>query len=336
MELHQGVCVNIVYFGTSEFAIPPLRALMASRHGVLALVTQPDRARGRKLKVSPPVTKVLARAHGIPVYQPADASDEGSVEYLKGLGADLFIVIAFGQILKRRVLDIPKRYAINLHGSLLPRYRGAAPTNWAIINGDRSTGISIIRMSERLDEGDIIMRREAAIEPDDTNITLSEKLSDLGSRAVLEAADLIDSGRETFVRQDPAQVTYAPKLNKEDGAIDWSKSAREIHNAVRGLLPWPGAYAYLGDSAIKILNTEIVECTAGAAADAGEVIDIVKGKGIVVKTGSGAIAIRYLQIEGGKAMDADAFLRGHRISAGERFNRTGRIHRRGVRGIPLE
>jgi methionyl-tRNA formyltransferase len=314
--------MKIVYFGTSEFAIPPLKALIGSRHRVLALVTQPDRARGRRLKVSPPVTKVLAASHAIPVYQPADASSFESVSYLRGLGADAFVVIAFGQLLRANVLTIPRHYAINLHGSILPRYRGAAPTNWAIINGEDSTGVSVIKMNERLDEGDVILRREVRIEPQDTNITLSERLSDLGAGAVLDALDMIENGTAKLVMQDEAAATYAPKLRKEQGAIDWSKGAVEIHNMVRGLLPWPGAYTYLGEKVIKVMNTEPVELREARRADTGEVIDIVSGKGIVVKTGSGAIAIRYLQLEGKKVLDADAFLRGHRIDIGERLGPT--------------
>ncbi|MBU0606121.1 MAG: methionyl-tRNA formyltransferase, partial [Candidatus Omnitrophica bacterium] len=173
--------MNIAFFGTAEFAIPAFRALIASKHRVLALVTQPDRKRGRNLKIQPPPTKVVAETHGIPVYQPEDASGRESIEYLKKLGADLFVVIAFGQILKQEALGIPKLSAINLHGSLLPRYRGAAPTNWAIINGDKSSGVTIIRMNERMDEGDIILKSETAIDADDTNITLSEALSALGA-----------------------------------------------------------------------------------------------------------------------------------------------------------
>ncbi len=204
--------MNIVFFGTAEFAIPAFKALIASKHRVLALVTQPDRKRGRNLKVQPPPAKVVAERAGIPVYQPEDASGKESIEYLKKLGADLFVVIAFGQILKREALDLPGISAINLHGSLLPRYRGAAPTNWAIMNGDRSSGVTIIRMNERMDEGDIILQRETAIGADDTNITLSEALSALGAQVLMEAVELIGSGGENYQKQDGARAIPAPKL----------------------------------------------------------------------------------------------------------------------------
>lgn len=311
--------MKIIFFGTAEFAIPAFKALLASKHKVLALVTQPDRKRGRSLKIQPPPTKILAEAHGIPVYQPEDASSGEAIEYLKKLGADLFVVIAFGQILKRETIAIPRLFAINLHGSLLPKYRGAAPTNWAIINGDKTSGVTIIRMNERMDEGDIILTREVAVNAEDTNITLNETLSTLGAEVLIEAIELIESGRATFKPQDKARVTLAPKLKKEDGIIDWNQPAGVIHNRIKGLLPWPGAYTGGLGKTLKILNTELTAYPPKDGAKPGEVLDIIKGKGIVVNTGSGAIAIKYLQLEGGKALDVDSFLRGHRLGIGDTF-----------------
>jgi len=313
--------VNIVFFGTSEFAIPAFKKLFNSGHKVLALVTQPDRKRGRNLKLSPPPTKVLAGTHGVPIYQPQDVSGAESVEYLKGLGAEVFVVIAFGQILKKLVLDIPKSYSINLHGSLLPKYRGAAPTNWAVMNGDKSSGVTIIKMNERMDEGDMITRKETEIELEDTNITLSEKLSELGADVLLETIGAIDGKKALkFEKQDPSLASYAPKLKKEDGLIDWSWPAAKIHDRVRGLIPWPGAYTYYNKKILKILNTELAGCPVRGKCEPGEVMEIMKGTGIVVATGSGALVIRYLQQEGGKIMDADSFVRGHRIGAGHIFS----------------
>jgi len=313
--------MNIVFFGTAEFAIPSLKVLVESPHKVVAVVTQPDRARGRSLKVSPPVTKVFAATHGIPVYQPENASSPESIAYLKGLDADLFVVIAFGQILKKDVLVISRHHAINLHGSLLPRYRGAAPTNWAVINGDSASGVTIIKMNERLDEGDIILKREMVINTEDTNITLSEGLSEIGAKALLEAVDLIEKGKAVCAKQDDAQATFAPKLKKEDGLIDWRQNAAAIHNKVKGLIPWPGAYTYLGGKALKILHTEIFCAQVSSRSEPGEVIDTMGNNSIVVKTGSGAISITYLQLEGKKALDAASFLRGHRISPGHVLGR---------------
>lgn len=311
--------MNIIFFGTAEFAIPAFKALIASKHKVLALVTQPDRKRGRSLKVQPPPTKVLAQTHGIPVYQPEDASSREAVTYLKELGGDLFVVIAFGQILKPEALAIPKLFSVNLHGSLLPKYRGAAPTNWAIINGDKTSGVTIIRMSERLDEGDIILAREVAVDVEDTNITLNETLSAVGAKVLIEAMESIESGRAAFHPQDKTRATMAPKLKKKDGVIDWKQPAKIIHNRVKGLLPWPGAYTTILGKTLKILNTELVEHSPKAEAKEGEILDIIKSKGIIVNTGSGTIAIKYLQLEGGKALDADSFLRGHRLHVNDIF-----------------
>ena len=311
--------MKIAFFGTSSFAIPTLRELLSSGHAISALVTQPDRKTGRRLKVSPPPTKVLALAHNIPVYQPQDASSMESADYLKRLNTDLFVVVSFGQILKKAILAIPRTLAINLHGSLLPKYRGAAPTNWAVINGERATGVTVIRMSEGMDEGDIILKRTSEIDEEDTNITLSEKLSELGAKLLLEAIDLIEKGKATFEKQDNSKATYAPKLNKRDGLIDWSEPAVKIDNRVRGLLPWPGAYTHYEGMMLKILKTEVSDAPSAENIKNGEVIDIVKNNGIMVRTGSGSLIIKYLQIEGKKILDADSFLRGRRISKGYVF-----------------
>ena len=312
--------MNIIFFGTSDFAIPSLQALLGSEHKVLAVVTQPDRKRGRNLKLSPPPVKVAALAKDIPVFQPQDASGAESIAYLKKLNADLFVVISFGQILKRDVLSIPKLYAINVHGSLLPKYRGAAPTNWAIINSDKVSGVTVIRMNEKMDEGDIILKRECAIEAEDTNITLSEKLSEAGAQVLVEAIGLIEKNKTAnFAKQNNAEATYAPKLKKEDGLIDWDQPAVKIHDKVRGFIPWPGAYTHYSGKILKILKTEVAG-SSDEKMDNGEVVGIVKGKGIIVRTGSGELAVQFLQLEGKKVLDADAFVRGHKIARGYKFD----------------
>lgn len=310
--------MNIVFFGTSEFAMTVLHKLIGSEHKVLAVVTQPDRQKGRRLKVSPPETKVLAMAHGIPVYQPNDASGKDSVAYLKKLNADLFVVVAFGQILKKETLDIPKFCCVNIHSSLLPKYRGAAPTNWTIMNGDTMSGATIIKMNEKMDEGDIILKKEIAIDEEDTNITLNEKLADIGADALMEAMESIGTGKARFAKQDDSAASGAPKLKKEDGLINWNEPAVKIHNKVRGLLPWPGAYTHLKGKTLKILKTEVLEAGDNKGAS-GEVVDIIKHKGIVIKTGEGDLLIQYVQIESKKPFDTDAFLCGHRLALGHVF-----------------
>ena len=311
--------MNIIFFGTSEFAIPSMQALLDAGHKILAVVTQPDRERGRKLKLSPPPVKILALSKKIPVFQPQDASAPESVNYLRKLNADLFVAISFGQILKREILSIPKLYAVNVHGSLLPKYRGAAPTNWAVVNGETVSGVTVIKMNEKMDEGDIILKKEIAIDAQETNITLSEKLSDLGAAALIEAIGLIEKKKTVnFEKQDNTKATYAPKLKKEDAAIDWNEPALAIHNKVKGFLPWPGAYTYYDKKILKILKTEIVK-SSEEKADNGEVVGIIKGKGIVVRTPKDDLAIQYLQLEGKKVLDADSFVRGHKIARGYKF-----------------
>jgi len=310
--------MNIVFFGTSEFALNVLHGLIDSKHKVLAVITQPDRQKGRRLKVSPPPTKILAQTKGITVYQPDDISDRSSVSYLKQLNADLFVVVAFGQILSREVLGIPKIYSVNIHGSLLPKYRGAAPTNWAIINGDTISGVTIIKMDEKMDEGDIVLKKEIGIDKEDTNITLSEKLSDLGANALIEAIELIEFGKAKPIKQYDSAATYAPKLKKEDGLINWNEPAIKIHNKVRGFLPWPSAYAHFNGKILKILKTEVSE-SAKEIARNGEVTAVLKHKGILVKTAKDCLLIQYVQIEGKKSMDAESFVRGHRIQHGYIF-----------------
>ncbi|MDP2928672.1 MAG: methionyl-tRNA formyltransferase [Candidatus Omnitrophota bacterium] len=311
--------MKIVFFGTSEFAMTVLHRLIDSKHKVLALVTQPDRQKGRRLKVSPPPTKVLAMTRDIPVYQPLDASGKDSAAYLKKPNADLFVVVAFGQILKKEILEIPKIFSVNIHSSILPKYRGAAPTNWAIINGDRTSGVTIIKMNEKMDAGDIILKKEMAIDPDDTNITLSERLATLGADALEETIELIESGRIKSVKQDDSAATLAPKLKKEDGLINWKEPAINIHNKVRGLLPWPGAYTHFKDKVLKILKTEVLE-SENDKGSSGEVVDIIRHKGIVVKTGEGCLLIKYVQIEAKRPFDTDAFLCGHKLELGYIFN----------------
>jgi methionyl-tRNA formyltransferase len=310
--------MNIVFFGTSGFAMTVLRKLIDSEHTVLAVVTQPDRQKGRRLKVSLPETKVLAAAHGIRVYQPDDASSKDSAAYLRKFNADLFIVVAFGQILKKEALDIPKFCCVNIHSSLLPKYRGAAPTNWAIMNGDTASGVTIIRMNEKMDAGDIILQKEMSIDKDDTNITLNEKLADIGGDALMEAIESIGSGKAKFTKQDDSAVSVVSKLKKEDGLINWNESAVKNRNKVRGLLPWPGAYTHFKGKTLKILKAEALE-TENDKGTCGEVVDVIRHKGIAVKTGEGNLLIQYVQIEAKKPFDTDAFLCGHKIPIGYHF-----------------
>ena len=310
--------MNIVFFGSAEFSMGSLRALITSRHKVVALVTQPDRKKGRSLKLSPPPTKVLAASHGIPVYQPEDASIKESVKYLKDLKPDLFVVVSFGQILKKELLAVPRLYSINLHASLLPKYRGAAPVNWAVINGDKETGATIMRMDEGMDSGGIMAQEEIPIGEDDTSLTMSEKISERGAGLLVAAIESIEKDKTKFVKQDASRATYAPKMKKEDGLIDWKEDAFKIHNLTKGLLPWPGAYTRHKGKILKVLMTGVSPLPgAEGGSQPGEVMEATGEKGIIVATGHGALAITYLQLEGKKILDAASFLRGHRMEKGE-------------------
>ena len=309
--------MNIVFFGTSEFAIPVLEKLLNSPHKILALVTQPGRKKGRSLKLLDPSIKETAVKHEIKVFQPENAEDIASD--LKDLNADLFVVVSFGQILGKAILAIPKKCCVNIHPSLLPKYRGAAPMNWAVINGDSSTGISIIRMNERMDAGDIILQNEVELRDDDTSLTLSDRLSKIGANSLLEAMGLLENNSAKFIKQDDGRVSVAPKLKKRDGLIDWLNSAKVIHCMVKGTQPWPGAYTYLNGKSVKIYKTHMVDAGFSKDARPGEILDTFSGKGLLVKAGDAALSIKELQIEGGKRMPVEEFLRGHTVRAGEKF-----------------
>ncbi|MDD5449000.1 MAG: methionyl-tRNA formyltransferase [Candidatus Omnitrophica bacterium] len=307
--------MNIVFFGTSGFAVPSLKALLEAGHKILLVVTQPDRKKGRHLRLTPSPVKEIATALDLPVFQPDNASDSASLERLKSAGADLFAVVSFGQILKREVLAAPKKFSVNLHASLLPRYRGAAPINWAIINGEKGTGVSVFKMEERMDAGDIILDKAIEISQEDNAVTLGERLSLMGAAVLKEAAGLIENNKVSFEKQDESFVTFAPKLKKSDGLIDWKLPASALHNRARGLLPWPSAFTLFKGHTIKILETEVIY-DEGRTGVPGEVIAIEGDKGIIVKTGQGFLAVKRLQQEGSRPMAFKEFLSGHRFSPG--------------------
>ncbi|KRT66475.1 MAG: fmt, methionyl-tRNA formyltransferase, methionyl-tRNA formyltransferase [Candidatus Dadabacteria bacterium CSP1-2] len=303
--------MKIIFMGTPEFAVPSLRALVDSGDEVVAVVTQPDKPKGRGLEVAPPPTKVLAERHGIPVLQPAKIKTEEFFNELKKFNPDLICVAAYGKILPKNILDLPHYGCINVHASLLPKYRGAAPINWAIIRGEKVTGITTMKMDEGMDTGDMLLKKEVPIEDEDTGETLSEKLSEIGARLLIETIRLLKEGQLNPIPQDHSQANYAPMLKKEDGKIDWQKSAEEIRNLIRGALPWPSAYTNLEGKLLKIYKVRL----AGGEGKPGEVIKSESGI-LRVATGKGALDILKLQIEGGKKLETQVFLRGRRIEEG--------------------
>jgi methionyl-tRNA formyltransferase len=308
--------MKIIFFGTSGFAVASLKALARSGHEVALVVTQPDAKKGRRLHLTPPPVKEIATGLDIPVYQPQDVSSPESIERLKVIGADLFVVAAFGQLFKKAALAIPKKFVINLHASLLPKYRGAAPINWAIINGEKKTGISVFRLVEKMDAGDVILDKEVEIRDQDNAVTLGERLSETGAKLLVEATSLIEKNTASFKKQDESLASPAPKLKKANGLIDWSCPAAQLHNKVRGLVPWPGAFTTFNGKTIKILESKPADLKENSG-QPGEIISIEPGLGIVVKAGSSCLAIRRLQIEGARPMGFEEFLRGHRLNTGD-------------------
>lgn len=311
--------MKIIFFGSSDFGVPVLEGLSQTEDVVL-VVTQPDREKGRHLKLSQTAITSCAEKNNIKVFHPAHANSGESIEYLKGFKPDLFIVVSFGQILCKPLLDIPKFYALNMHGSLLPKYRGAAPINWAIANGDKETGVTIIRMNEKMDEGDIILQEAVLINEEDDAISLSGKLSKKGVSMILDAVRLIGNSDAEFRPQENNNATYAPKLKKEDGLIDWKMPADSIHNRIRAFVPWPGCHTYWGKKLIKIWKADAVIDMADEKIKPG-VVHMADKNGILVKTGKGYLNITALQIESKRKVTAGEFLLGHRgLSMGSIFS----------------
>ncbi len=311
---------RIVFFGTPAFAVPTLKALLDGSDVVMAVVTQPDRKKGRGQKVGfSPIKEMVSRqrGHDISIFQPEKVKEEPFQEGLIKLRPDLFVVAAYGQILPQSLLDIPTHGALNVHGSLLPRYRGAAPIAWAILKGEKVTGVTIMKMDKGMDTGDILLQREVLIGADETSETLHEKLATVGALLLVEAVAKIKGDEVCPVRQDPSQATYAPPLKKEDGRIDWEREAGEIDHQVRALTPWPGAYSSLQGKLLKIFKGEVREGRPGERA--GSVV-WVGADFIEVATGKGSFLIKEVQLEGKRRMGVREFLAGHAIPVGTVFH----------------
>lgn len=301
--------------GTPQPAAQCLKALINSKESIVAVITQPDRPKGRGLKMTSSPVKEIALQNNIEVHQPEKIRDKDVISMIKVLAPELIVIVAYGRILPKEILDIPKLGAINVHASLLPRYRGAAPVQWAIMNGDRTTGVTILKVIEALDAGDMILQRSVPIASDDTTSSLTPKIFEAGAELLLEAVSEIKKGTVKYVAQDEKLVTLAPTIKKEDGVIDWKLSAAAIVNKARACYPWPVAYTYLHDKMFRIFSAEI-----GLASDKyepGEVVDCVKGEGFLVGAGSGTVFVREAQLESGKMMNAWDFVVGRKIKVGD-------------------
>jgi methionyl-tRNA formyltransferase len=308
--------MKILFWGTPEFSVPTLKRLFEANHEIVGVVTQPDRpkGRGRTLQLSP--VKQYALEKGLQIFQPEKASNPKFIDDLYQLRSDMFIVIAYGQILREAVLKIPKWFCMNIHASLLPKYRGAAPINRSILNGDTETGITTMKMDEGMDTGNMLLKRTVPIKSDDDAITLAEKLSKAGAELTVETLELLAKGKLDLIPQNDSEATLAPKLKKEEGLIDWEKSAETLHNQIRGFSPWPGAYTFYGPKRVSIIKSEVV---SGDENDKPGVVARVSDYGIEVGTSKGRLIVKELKPEGKGGMSAQSFLRGNPVSKGEQF-----------------
>ncbi len=304
--------MKVIFMGTPAFAVPSLLAL-SEHHQVLAVVTQPDKPKGRGKKMLCSEVKEEALKLGLPVLQPQNAKDPAFLEELKQYDAELFVVAAYGQILTEDVLFLPKYGSINVHGSLLPKYRGAGPIQWSIINGEAQTGVTIMQMERGLDSGDMLLKEALPITETDTYGTLTEKMANLGASLLLKTMDAIQNGTVKPEKQVDAESTYAPMIAKSMGHLDWSKPAKELHQLIRGLNPQPAAYTMLEEAPLKVLAAEVCAEESGQAP--GTVVGSDK-KGLLVQTGTSILRLTQVQAQGKKAMDAAAFLRGHAVPEG--------------------
>ena len=305
--------MRVVFMGTPDFSVPTLEKIIEAGHEVIGVVTQPDKAKGRGKKVLFPPVKETALAHDLPVYQPRRARDPEFIEEMKALNPDVMVVVAFGQILPKAILDIPKYGCINVHASLLPKYRGAAPIQWAVIRGEKVSGVTTMQMDVGLDTGDMLLKKEVLLDEEETGGSLHDKLSTLGGDLLIETLKKIEAGDIHPEKQDDSQAgEYARMLDKNLGRIDFSMPAAEIERLIRGLNPWPSAFTSYNGKTMKLWKAKADNCGQGVP---GQVIHVDKNS-FTVQTGQGTLQILELQMEGKKRMDAGAFLRGCPLETG--------------------
>ncbi len=321
--------MRVVFMGTPDFAVGALEAILQAGHQVAAVVTQPDKPKGRGKEIQMTPVKACAVSHGIPVFQPVKVKEKEAVETLQEYNADIFVVAAFGQILSEEILSMPKYGCVNIHASLLPRYRGAGPIQWAIINGEEKSGVTIMQMDKGLDTGDMLLKEEVAIEPKETGDSLHDKLAEAGARLIVEALAKLERGELVPEKQKEEESCYAKRLQKSMGRIDWQQSAKKLDCLIRGLLSWPGAYTVLRGKNLKIWEVEAIEepenVPEGMALPAelshampGIVVGVER-EAFYVKTGEGILKILVVQPEGKKRMPVREFLLGYQVKAGEQL-----------------
>ncbi len=307
--------MRIVFLGTPEFAVPSLETLVNRGHDVVGVFTQPDRPKGRGGVIAESPIKIAARRLGIPIHQPERIRRPESVEILRRLAPEMMVVVGYGQIIPQTLIDLPAYGVLNVHASLLPKYRGAAPIQWAIANGETETGVTIMQIDAGLDTGDILLQRSTPIGPDETAPELAARLAYLGAELLIEAIDQIANGTAHRKKQDEQQATYAPLLKKEDGRVDWTRPAGSIYNRLRGFTPWPGAYTTFRGQQLSILAAK----PAGSDSIPPGVLQVQKGH-LLVGCGDGSmLELLEVQPAGRKPMSAQAFMNGYRIAENERL-----------------
>ena len=308
--------MRVVFLGTPEFAVPSLQALSA-KHEIVAVFTQPDRPKGRGNQVAQSAVKMAATALGLPVYQPERIRRPEVVEQLKNFNPDLMVVVGYGQIIPQTIIDIPKHGILNVHASLLPKYRGAAPIQWAIANGESETGVTIMQIDAGLDTGDMLLQERVRIGPDETAPEVSARLAPLGATLLLEAIAQMEAGRIHREKQNDAEATHAPILKKEDGRIEWTQPATRIYNRLRGFTPWPGAYATFRDQQLLVVRARLADHSSGALSPG--ILRVDKRRLFAGCGDNTVLELLEVQPAGKKRMQADAFLNGYKISDNERL-----------------
>ena len=309
--------MKIVFMGTPDFAVGALEALVEAGHEVTAVVTQPDKPKGRGKEMQQTPVKACALKHNIEVFQPVKIKTPEAVEVLRGYGADLFVVAAFGQILSKEILDMPKYGCVNIHASLLPKYRGAAPIQWAILDGEKETGVTIMQMNEGLDTGDMLTKVIVPIEDTDTGESLFDKLAEAGAKLLVETIPQIEAGTLNPEAQDDSLSTYAKMIKKEMGLVDWKKEAVVLERLVRGMNSWPSAYTHFNGQTLKIWEAAVEK--SKEQAEPGTVVEVTKNS-IKVQTGQDLLVLKQIQLEGKKRMDVAAFLLGYKVEEGTILN----------------
>lgn len=304
--------MKVVFMGTPDFAVPCLESIIFEGHSVLGVFTQPDKKKGRKQILTPSDVKVCAKKHNIPVYQPTTLKDGTALEIIEKLQPDVIVVAAYGKILPKEIIDFPKYGCINVHASILPKYRGASPIQHAVLNGDKETGVTTMQMDVGLDTGDILLCKKTPIDIDDTSFSMFEKLSKIGADLIVNTLKAVENQEIKPIKQDDSKATYTKMIDKSLCDIDFTKSALEVHNLVRGLYDWPVANTYFEGKKLKIYKTKLSDLHGNP----GEVLSV---NPLTVACGNGSVEILQLQLEGKKRMDAKSFLAGHNINTGYIF-----------------